>query len=78
MAEQKQTRAKRHNVLISLKEATQESVESIAEQLRSLGLKNSEIIGRVIAGEATTANLAKMGKLTEVEAIEKEPMLRVP
>lgn len=78
MAGQKQNRAKRYSVLISLSEEARVSIDSIADELRGLGLEQVEILalGGVIAGEATTGSLAKMRRLPAVQAIETEPVLR--
>jgi len=75
MAGGRNVQAKTHRVFITLSEQLDASIEHVATILRDLGLKDVEVfsLGKVIAGEATNANLAKMRRIPEVKTIESDP-----
>lgn len=73
----KETRSvKTHKVLVTLNVQARNDIERVFGELRELGLKDGEIaslLGGIIAGEATTADLAKMRVLPEISDIGSEP-----
>jgi hypothetical protein len=77
MIKTKRLKPQQLNVLITLDENAEPSLEAVVTELKSLGLGNVETfsLGPVVAGRATSEELGKMRRIRGVAKIEEDSNL---